>query len=86
MPYITQKARDAINKYGDEVINKPGELNYKITLMILDYLDRLRHNRKVGYAEYNEVLGVLECVKQELYRRLITPYEDKKREENGDVF
>jgi len=30
--------------------------------------------------------GVLENVKQEMYRRLAAPYEDKKAEENGDVY
>jgi len=52
--------------------------------------DKLVKNRGISavnnYADYNEVMGVLECVKQELYRRLIVPYENKKKEENGDVF
>ena len=39
-----------------------------------------------SYHAYNEIIGVLECVKQEFYRRMVAPYEDKKCEENGDVF
>jgi len=31
-------------------------------------------------------MGVLECIKQEFYRRAVAPYEDKKKEENGDVY
>jgi len=31
-------------------------------------------------------VGVLECAKMELYRRVAAPYEDKKKEENGDVY
>ena len=33
----------------------------------------------------NAMFGVLECVKLEFYRRLATPYEDVKCDENGDV-
>jgi len=32
------------------------------------------------------VIGVLESVKMELYRRKIADYEDEKCEENGDVY
>lgn len=35
---------------------------------------------------HRTILGVLECVKLELYRRVAAPYEDRKIEENGDVF
>lgn len=38
------------------------------------------------YEVYNAVEGVLSCIGQELYRRMIAPYEDRKKEENGDVF
>ena len=38
------------------------------------------------YSEINSVIGVLECAKMELYRRIAAPYEDKKCEENGDVY
>ena len=30
-----------------------------------------------------EVLGVLQCVSYEFYRRAVVPYEDKKIEQNG---
>jgi len=39
-----------------------------------------------SYAELNEVIGVLECAKQELYRRVVAPYEDGKAKINGDVY
>jgi hypothetical protein len=38
------------------------------------------------YTEYNALVGVLECVKQEFYRRAVSSYEDKKKEGNGDVY
>jgi len=39
-----------------------------------------------GYSVYNRLIGVLECVKQEYYRRKIASYEDEKIIENGDVY
>jgi hypothetical protein len=32
------------------------------------------------------MIGVLECAKLELYRRVAAPYEDAKCEDNGDVY
>jgi broad-specificity NMP kinase len=74
MPYIKQDRR----KSSPETA---GELNYHITRMIMKYL-----GESPGYTEYNSVVGVLECAKIELYRRMVAPYEDKKIVENGDVY
>ena len=41
---------------------------------------------RVEYARINELIGVLECAKLELYRRIAVPYEDTKIAENGDVY
>ena len=91
MPYIKKQRRKDLWEEG--IVGEPGnagELNYLITSVILDYL----HNKRVltdkkmfnNYTDYNEVMGVLECCKQELYRKVISKYEDKKERENGDVF
>lgn len=79
MPYIPVKRRLALGECDE--CQSPGELNYVLTQEILDYLD-------VGYtyADLNEVIGVLECVKLELYARLVRPYEDKAIKRNGDVY
>lgn len=95
MPYITQEDRTRIidkvegfGAVGDVVtimvneINKPGELNYAFTEMMINYLER----KGISYTNMNEVIGVLECAKLELYRRMVVDYEDKKIEENGDVY
>jgi hypothetical protein len=66
--------------YGDEP-HTAGELNYKLTSVINDYL-----GDGLSYAKLNEVIGALECAKLELYRRLAAPYEDTKIQENGDVY
>ena len=83
MPYISQQDREEINQ-GREP-ESAGELNYKITTLIQSYLDRTCV-KGVSYGKINEVIGALECCKLELYRRLAAPYEDKKMQENGDVY
>ena len=80
MPYIDDKRRHQVILNGD--ILTAGELNFYITSVILDYLTA--HGE--SYQTYNDILGVLSAIPQELYRRKIAPYEDKKIEENGDVY
>lgn len=80
MPYIKQYRRDVLK--GKAKPYNAGELNFKLTSEILEYIDK----RGPSYAVYNDVIGVLECLKLELYRRAVAPYEDSKIEENGDVF
>jgi hypothetical protein len=81
MPYIEQAKR---NRLGRTILPyDSGELNYTITIMIQKYLQQFGD---LSYKNINEVIGVLECAKLELYRRIAAPYEDKKMEDNGDVF
>lgn len=81
MPYISQERRQEIND-GDYPIGV-GELNFILTSMCLEFLGP---SEDLRYEDYNDVVGVLECVKQEFYRRMVAEYEDRKIEENGDVF
>ena len=76
MPYITENERSK-SSLGSE-----GELNYNIHKLIEIFLNG---KAAVGYNEYNTVIGVLECVKQEFYRRAVSSYEDVKLVENGDI-
>ncbi len=80
MPYIKQERRQVLDIYagGAETV---GELNYIITKLALRFL-----GAKPDYVAYNEVIGVLECAKQELYRRAVAPFEDHKCSVNGDVY
>jgi ERCC4-type nuclease len=83
VPYIGQEQRIDLQDALDSVApDTAGELNYCITSMINTYLD----SYGVTYKEINEVVGVLHCAAYELYRRVAAPYEDQKREENGDVY
>ncbi len=85
MPYIEdQKKRERINKIVEDLTDLTetnGDLNYAIT--------RLFHEetmiRGLCYDTLNSLMGVLECVKSEFYRKVVAPYEEKKRIENGGV-
>ena len=79
MPYITAEERDALAK--GEPIASWGQLNYVITHLILDTI----YKSGASYDTYQSVIGLLECIKLELYRRQMTPYEELKMEINGDV-
>ena len=91
MPYINREDRglidDGVNglRAGIDVARKvnPGHLNYAITKLIMDTY-RVKDG-ELKYADYNEIIGVLECCKLEFYRAQVAPYEDQKRKENGDV-
>jgi len=60
----------------------PGELNFEITRLCIDYLVRFG----LSYSHINDVVGALECAKLEFYSRVATRYEDKKIAANGDVY
>ena len=75
MPYILPNKRNQLPETA-------GELNYSLTKMVHEYIV---NKGGINYSNINEVIGVLECAKQELYRVLAAPYEDEKKNENGHV-
>lgn len=79
MPYIKEEDRKPETLLEFQT---PGELNYFISIFLDEYLIKYG----VTYTNINTLVGVLECVKLELYRRIAAPYEDKKKEENGEVY
>ncbi|HAT03379.1 MAG TPA: hypothetical protein DCS29_01205 [Candidatus Magasanikbacteria bacterium] len=86
MPYISQPDRDRLDNAIENLAKlispnqRAGDLNYSITRLLLLSQGEGR------YKDWNELIGVLECAKQEFYRKKIGPYEDKKIKENGDVY
>lgn len=83
MPYIEQYRREILDQHhhlNDTESKTVGELNYVITKLCKNFCST------PNYTRINEIIGVLECAKQEFYRRLAASYEDKKIEENGDVY
>ena len=81
MPYVDPKARQRLDS--GEQPETAGELNYAITRLVDRFLTA---KGSLRYAHLNEMMGVLECAKLELYRRVAVPYEDRKRVESGDVY
>lgn len=81
MPYIKIKDRQFLNET-NSTANNPGELNY----LISDELQCYIHKHGLSYKTINDVIGALEGAKLEFYRRVAAPYEDKKIQENGDIY
>ena len=80
MPYIMSNRREQLRHDWDDPQNA-GELNFLVTEMIKYYWDS-----RQSYQAICEITGALENVKQEFYRRIAVPYEEKKIEEKGDVY
>lgn len=94
MPYIDKKSRErfvVINTETGQYLNlidrlfeqikTEGELNYVITKLLHEVI------RKWGlsYTNLNLVIGILECVKLEIYRMVAAPYENLKAKTNGNI-
>ncbi len=86
LPYIKshtrQRFENSLHSIMQNIPQDAGELNYLITRIIDLYIQIKGKN----YANLNEVIGVVECVKLEYYRRIILDYENIKINENGDVY
>ena len=80
MPYISKGRREGLAE--EWRAQDPGELNYQITRLLIDYLDY----NNLCYQTINDIMGALEGAKVEFYRRVAIPYEDEKIKENGDVY
>lgn len=88
MPYINPDDREHFDNAINLLCNRlgqrgwnVGDLNYVFTRI----LKRGVANMGRCYATLNALMGVLECVKQEFYRRDVVSYEEKKIEMHGDV-
>lgn len=80
MPYIEQAARERL-----AITCSPrneGELNYLITLLMQRYVAA----GPLSYATLAQAHGAAGLAAAEFYRRRIAPYEDRKIDQNGDVY
>ena len=94
MPYINQEQRKKFDKLVDHLVMElmhtdsgekraepiAGQINYVISRLIWKIFDE--HS---SYARANELMGVLQGVQAEFYRRKVGPYEDGAIERNGDI-
>lgn len=88
MPYITAEARERIELSGTGVIapreiKTVGELNYAITRLLTQFI---QNSGGVSYGSCAAARAACHDAADELYRRVVAPYEDAKRKENGDVY
>lgn len=86
MPYLREANKQYFEKLIAELkrcgIANGGELNYLFTEIINQY--HVTNTKR--YETMNTVVGALESCKTEYQRRIVGPYEDKKREENNEVY
>jgi hypothetical protein len=84
MPYIAKEERIKFEKPVQELsesIENDGDLNYCISLLMHKILEK----RGVKYQNMNNIMGAIDCAKMEFYRTVASPYEDKRKSENGNV-
>ena len=89
MPYIKQEDRTAINPLTGSAeqrieytnIHTAGDIQYAIAVMLKDFMTR----KGLSYQNCNDVMGALDGASKEFYRRVVSPYEDLKLKENGDI-
>lgn len=84
MPYIKQERRKALNEFCESIaaeLKEPGELNYVISYILLLLLKK----QGMRYKNICTAIGELEAAKLEFYRKIVSPYEESKISENGEV-
>ena len=93
MPYIKGDKRECLSVAIEESLTALRELESddpdnsmagNINYLFTSILNKVYTSNR--YDEINEAVGVLECCKLELYRRVAAPYEDRKCIENGDAY
>jgi len=80
MPYLEKGIRASME--AGRVPKEAGELNYLVTHLCDSFL----METGLSYKNINQAIGALECAKLELYRKIASPYEDRKEIENGPVY
>jgi hypothetical protein len=91
MPYLKAERRQLLSPLIAPLIDHihnydglhAGDLNY-IICTLADTLTTV--DGGIGYQKLRDILGEIHEAEEEIRRRLLVPYEAKKRHENGDVF
>ncbi len=84
MPYLTTQEKKRLDRrlVRLPVLSSPGELAYVQTRIWLHY----GGPGKWRFFLFADIVGGTILALLEFWRRVVCPYEDKKREENGDVY
>lgn len=88
MPYIDPARRDVIELaptglLAPKEIQTVGELNFAISRLMTAFI---KNSGGVSYGSCAAARAACHDAAEELYRRVVAPYEDKKCLENGDVY
>lgn len=81
-PYIEPDDRGDLVPSSSRPAKTEGELNFQITRLLMGYLDE----NSLCYETIGDIRGALVNAGDEFYRRVAAPYEDYKRNVNGDVY
>lgn len=87
MPYVERTKRPSLDEAIEPMLKKialgrsKGEINYVITRMVLAWL----RQKGQSYDAISDVKAVLDDVRSEFHDKVMRPYEDRKKAENGDV-
>jgi len=84
---IKLNANNNMNPYDEEnskltneqFLEITGDINYCVSRLISRIMG------DISYGKIAIITGVLENINQEFYRRMASPYENKKILENGDI-
>jgi hypothetical protein len=84
---IKLNANSNINPYNEEsskltneqFLEIAGDINYCVSRLVSRIMG------DISYGKIAIITGVLENINQEFYRRMASPYENKKILENGDI-
>lgn len=87
MPYIKKENRKKLDIYiknlnailGEMSDKNVGDYTYVVYKLLKDSV------KKNKYFKFALVMGLLQSVDKELYRRIVSKYENEKIKQNGDV-
>jgi hypothetical protein len=82
MPYVTKDKRPDLDKVVEEMAEARVVANGDLNYILFAYCKR---HVTPSYNNYKNFLGELNEAAEEIRRRLLADYEDKKIIENGDV-
>jgi len=96
MPYINENERPDLDTAIDILITSIKDTKSSLNNPndMASHLGRINYSFSrvlgglMGSPSYNKIAmitGVLENIKQEFYRRVASPYEDQKINQNGDI-
>ena len=87
MPYIKQDRREDLDKALYTLLCElgecsPGDCAYVFTRI----MQQIMGIKGKSYQTFAIITGIIDTVRHEFLRRVVNPYENKKKRQNGDVF